>query len=225
MKDDFQLCIIRDYCCEGLGEGVGGAEIEASFTGDKMQAIVTEKENPSNKPDHSTGLEIVNGGGTLNVVGETNIEATGAEDSVGVEVSSSGIKQVISAGQPEDLYIAPEEIVVGQYVDWNGKMTWAVQLTDGSWYSNENSGNRCKLTLGEETKYEKGETNLTLTGDVTADNIGMEIDIAEPQTANILIDGTVEGGDAGIVLTDQTKIDENLTLTVWQVVQTRKPKN
>ena len=118
--------------------------------------------------------------------------------------------------------VVPQEVIDTGIVVTVGSESGKAFKANGQWSFKANTAtdqNIYEATV-EET-FVEGETNLTLTGDVTADNIGMEIDIAEPQTANILIDGTVEGGDAGIVLTDQTKIDENLTLTVWQVVPTK----
>ena len=61
-----------------------------------------------------------------------------------------------------------------------------------------------------------GNTDLTVTGDVSAD-IGVELAIDEVQTANITVDGTVEGETAGIVLSADTKLSDDITMTVWEV--------
>ena len=65
-------------------------------------------------------------------------------------------------------------------------------------------------------EFEKGNSDLTVTGDVSAD-IGVELAIDEVQTANITVDGTVEGETAGIVLSADTKLSDDITMTVWEV--------
>ena len=61
-----------------------------------------------------------------------------------------------------------------------------------------------------------GNTDLTVTGDVSAD-IGVELAIDEVQTANITVDGTIEGETAGILLREDTKLSDDITMTVWEV--------
>jgi hypothetical protein len=61
-----------------------------------------------------------------------------------------------------------------------------------------------------------GNTDLTVTGDVSAD-IGVELTIDEVQTANITVDGTIEGETAGILLREDTKLSDDITMTVWEV--------
>ena len=198
--------------------------LTASINTESVTATVKEPANTDPKNQSKTvGLDLTNHGGTLDVVGETNIVATGADMNTGIQVSSFGSEIKVNKVGTEavDLYVPQEVIDTGIDVTVGSESGKAFK-DNGQWYFKANTAtdqNIYEVTV-EET-FVEGETNLTLTGNVTADNIGIEIDIADPQTANILIDGTVEGGDAGIVLTDQTKIDENLTLTVWQVVPTK----
>ena len=59
------------------------------------------------------------------------------------------------------------------------------------------------------------ETNLTIVGDVTAGQIGM--DLMDVQEANIVVDGTVSGDDAAIVLRGDAEIGDNVQVTVWKI--------
>lgn len=70
---------------------------------------------------------------------------------------------------------------------------------------------------------ESGALEVTVIGDVTAagakENIGIDIKAGEGQKTDILIDGTVSASDAAVVLVSpETQIGENVTLTVWELV-------
>ena len=70
---------------------------------------------------------------------------------------------------------------------------------------------------------EGGTLEVTVSGDITAsgaeENIGIDIQAAAGQKTDILVDGTVTASDAAVVLvTPETQIGENVTLTVWELV-------
>lgn len=69
---------------------------------------------------------------------------------------------------------------------------------------------------------EKSNTTLNITGDVTADQIGLDLSVPDVQTADVIVDGTISAGEAGVVLRDKTKIGENLSLTVWEIVPNKE---
>ncbi len=60
-------------------------------------------------------------------------------------------------------------------------------------------------------------TELTITGDVTSDSYGAAVYATPGTKTDIVIDGTVKGGDAGLVLMNNTELGNGVTLTVWAV--------
>ena len=62
-----------------------------------------------------------------------------------------------------------------------------------------------------------GTTEVTVGGDVTADRYGLYVDLMDDATADIVIDGTLEGRESAVVLVDEAQIGENVTLTVWEI--------
>ena len=67
-----------------------------------------------------------------------------------------------------------------------------------------------------------GTIEATIIGDVTAsgapENIGIQLQCAEGGKTDIIVDGTVSASDAAVVLvTPETQIGENVTLTVWEL--------
>ena len=70
---------------------------------------------------------------------------------------------------------------------------------------------------------ESGTLEVTVIGDITAsgseENIGIDIQAAPGRKTDILVDGTVTASDAAVVLVSpETQIGENVTLTVWELV-------
>ena len=70
---------------------------------------------------------------------------------------------------------------------------------------------------------ESGTFEVTVVGDITAsgaeENIGIDVKAAPGQKTDILVDGTVSASDAAVVLVSpETQIGENVTLTVWELV-------
>ena len=161
--------------------------------------------------EEAIGLELINGGGTFDIIAETNITATGAVNSTGVVVKSDREENNYKIDATEEP-VTLENPQNGDQVMINGKETDTFTSDDKLYAKTEDD----KYQLLTEA-YDKGTTNLSIVGDVTGDQVGMELDIADVQEAEILVDGTVSGGEAGIVLSEQTKVD-NVELTVWQVV-------
>ena len=69
----------------------------------------------------------------------------------------------------------------------------------------------------EEDTREGGTTKVTVVGDVQAEDTAVELELTEAKsTIEVTVDGTVEGKEHAIVLSEDT-IAENLTMTVWEV--------
>ena len=67
-----------------------------------------------------------------------------------------------------------------------------------------------------------GTLEINITGDVTAsgasENIGIQVRTDEGGKTDVIVDGTVAASDAAVVLlTPETQIGENVTLTVWEL--------
>ena len=150
-----------------IGVGLEASEkatVTATITGQTLTAAVVEAQVDTQNANQdagtqteATGLYLENNGAEMNVMVKSDILATGADHSTGVEINNT-------------------------------------------------------------MESENGITNLTITGDVTGDQLGLDLAVSDVQKANIVVDGTVSGGDTGIVLRNETELDDNLTLTVWEVV-------
>lgn len=55
-------------------------------------------------------------------------------------------------------------------------------------------------------------------GGVSSDDVAIAVRLSENQTANILVDGTVEGVNAAVLVNEEAIVGENLTLTVWEIL-------
>ena len=80
---------------------------------------------------------------------------------------------------------------------------------EGGYYYNE-YGNAWKIP-----EVSKGQTKIEVKGDVTGDDIGLEVKTQTP--SDIIIDGTLKGGSNAVVLANETVAD-NMKLTVWEIV-------
>ena len=70
---------------------------------------------------------------------------------------------------------------------------------------------------GETVSDQGGLTFVEVLGDVTADETGIYIDLTnEEAEMKVIVDGTVDGGKHGVLLSEET-ITDDLTLTVWEI--------
>ncbi len=78
--------------------------------------------------------------------------------------------------------------------------------------------NKNKKAVAVRVEEMNGNVNLDVTGDVTADDTGIHLksENAGSGTADILIDGTLSGGNTAVLVDDKVTTD-NLKLTVWEV--------
>ena len=75
-----------------------------------------------------------------------------------------------------------------------------------------------KYILVSDLKVEEPtETSLTVTGDVTSNKYGVAAEAAEEQSADIIVDGTVNGSEGSLVLVNDTQLGKGVTMTVWAV--------
>ena len=79
---------------------------------------------------------------------------------------------------------------------------------EGGYYYDQNG------SMWTENEPESGLTRIEIKGGVEAGGTGLLADNAAP--ADVIIDGTLEGGEHAVVLTSETVAD-NLTLTVWEI--------
>ncbi len=203
------------------------ALITATITGDTIEAVYEkkedmEKEDEAENETRAVGIVVDNIGGDLAVEVTADVKASGADNNIGVLVVAEPdyknhepeyvIDEDADPVQIDDeeisLYGYPETIQIG---DEEVEVFWYKE----DYYKKTEEGYLPVYDIAEYT-YNKGKTDLTITGDVTAD-IGMYVDVPEVQTANITVDGTITGETAGIVLQGDTQLGDNLTMTVWEV--------
>ena len=177
--------------------------------------------------------------GTMNVAVKGNIAVTGADESNGVEVAiapftsynleesemvklprydEEGYEEFWGTLENEgyDLH-HPEDV---QYVtddegDTIGQLVWYTNGETTRCFAYSMDGTFEVLDLKEE--YTENKNTVLVEGDITADTNGIVVDAKKGAKGDLVFDGTVGGQEAGIVLVGETKIDKDLTLTVWKL--------
>lgn len=162
-----------------------------------------------------------NQGGTININVTADVSATGADVNTGVVIGSSPAttEETYSIDKDADpVMINVDDVILHKTVQIGGE--WVkIYKSGGKLYAlNEDDTTYQPVKEEEVEVYDEGNTNVTITGDVTADDIGVAVELPEVQTANITIDGTVSGQTAGIVLKGDTQLSESVTMTVWEVI-------
>lgn len=198
--------------------------LSVSVVGD-LSAKTTEKEfqydwEDTPSPTFASGLQVSNDGGIVNIDITGNIDVNGAGEAAAVSIWSNAggsyslkpVEGAKIAEKKEDDWLS--------YVDEDGIEYYGRVLEDGRQvFYNGTTMQVCEFEPEEYTGGKVNETNLTVTGDVTSNDIGLGIGLVKEQKADVLIDGTLEGKNTSIVLnTRQTIVGENLTLTVWEVI-------
>lgn len=102
----------------------------------------------------------------------------------------------------------------------NGKITASVigNITAAVTHATDDS-----YAVGLVASDQDGSMKVEVTGDITAtgaeNNIGIALSSAEGMDADVIVDGTVSGDTAAVVLVSpETQLGENVTLTVWALV-------
>ena len=193
---------------------IEGEEITATVTG----AVDGERE--------ATGVRIMNGGGSIDAQITANISATGAEINTGLTVGSEATDIVYSipeGAEPADLDLDNMIILegVGEGIKIDGVLypvicveenvqggdIYEYVVMDGEYYPYDAEG-----------VFKKGNTNVTVSGDVQGDQYGLNLLVAKEQTATVIVDGTLSGGTAAVVLNNaDSVIGENVDLVAWQL--------
>ena len=180
--------------------------------------------------------------GSLETAINGDITAEGNENSLGIviynhdggTVDAEFAGSVTSSGTGLKL----EDYDWGSWVDTDKELEMIESEYCMSWTDTDDEGNsipvKCyKHVEGGETYYytdhgdkwivEKtedlkgGESNVTIYGNVTAEVTGLDFNMNnDKSTADIIVDGTVAGGEHAVLLTEETILD-NITLTVWEL--------
>ena len=192
-----------------LEAGDGGTVTFTATNGDITAAA--EEENA-----YVAGLTANNMGGDIEAEVTGDVTASGGEGAVGVLVSSvpAEEKQTIDTeAEPVEINLDEVDYEGSEDIDGDGEYDLIVWVGATKYIKTEDGQ---FLPVLQESTYEKGNTDLTITGDVKGD-IGVELNVNEVQTANITVDGTIEGETAGILLREDTKLSDDITMTVWEV--------
>ena len=189
----------------------GSAEAEATNKAEGGMAEATAVEATASGEDAQVTVTV---SGDISAIAKETDEFAGA--------SANGVRLKATEGGTVTFTAADSNITATAEAAYSGAE--AVKLDNGGGdISAEIVGNVTASgdnynagVVVQSEEFEKGNTDLTVTGDVSAD-IGVELTIDEVQTANITVDGTVEGETAGIVLSADTKLSDDITMTVWEV--------
>ena len=196
------------------------AFMKATITNGTVSAAMKVEDLPFNNDDgqYVSAFTMTNAGGDIEVNAAADFSATGGEHTSGIVVMSEALDgeyeededgTVIAQGEYNLDEVDEDSIFWGGF---NGNEVRIYHI-NGKLYILDDQSNLVPI----KGIYEEGTTKLTVTGDVTADQYGMELGIASEQTAQIIVDGTVSGDDAAIILYDGTVQGENLDLTVWSL--------
>lgn len=191
-------------------EAKDGGTVSFTATNGDITAAA-EEENA-----YVAGLTTNNMGGDIEAEVTGDVTASGGEGAVGVLVSSvqAEEKQTIDTeAEPVEINLDEVDNEGSEDIDGDGEYDLIVCVGATKYIQTEDGR---FLPVLQESNYEKGNTDLTITGDVKGD-IGVELNVNEVQTANITVDGTVEGETAGILLRENTKLSDDITMTVWEV--------
>lgn len=178
-------------------------------------------------PTEATAIRLINAGGVINVQVSGDVKAEGASESTGIKIESLAIESFeidkkVDITRPENVEHwstgigegIPVEVYVTKNPETGEEVYYGFDLITGEAY----------LLRKNEDKY-IGESNITVlasegveTATVSGDQVGLEADLAGDQTAKVIIDGTLSGGDYSVVLKNETSIgEEGLMLTVWEI--------
>ena len=156
---------------------------------------------------------------------ETSITLVGNVMSQG-ENGARGIVLEAVSGAKMDAALSGGNIVVnsagnrehpmGIYVSNTGSEI-SVDMTGSITVTGSNTTTGVMLEANATDKNSPASTTLIVTGDVTADSYGAVMFVGENSEADLVVDGTLEGGEAGLVLQQKTQLSEDVTMTVWKV--------
>jgi len=166
----------------------------------------------------TVGISMTNNGGSINAVVDADVTASGADENTGIILCTNLITDFSTVGEPVDL---GTDITNSQSAYWgdgwleDGEF-FEIWEYNGELYKEAKDGKYQKIAVNQTCP--EGTMDLTVTGDVTADDYGAVLMVGEEQTASIIVDGTLKGDEAAIVInSDDTVIGENVDLTVWKL--------
>lgn len=200
----------------GMDLQVGdGGKMTAKMIGDSVTArIEGEAENTQ-----TTAVQLHNGGGDLTAVIGADVVAEGATRNVGLSVSSDGDMEYLV--QEDEDGVADD----GEFYSWDHAVIDGKEqdvyfhATDENMDQNYILGDDGEYhPVDGEMVYSEGSTKVTVVGDVKSENIGLELNVAKEQTAEVIVDGTVTAPEPVILYGDDTQVGENVKLTVWEIV-------
>ena len=215
-----------------VGEGIyaeGGKDANGLYvnvSGEKTEANVTIE----------NGGIVADGGKDATAI-ETRIDGGSIDISVTGDVTSSGdglvIKSQRALGREETERVKidrkfdpnPEEIIEGGFrteKDKDGNLitvrTYKHVEGDRVYYY-DNLGNAWEEVLTEKGKEVEDTTKIEITGDVTAEEGAIVLDVPyEKSKVDVIVDGTVSGELASVLLDERTDTS-NVTLTVWAITE------
>lgn len=188
-------------------------DISALFAGD-----VTAKGEKSTGDwfTGSTGMYVNNRGGTIEATVIGDVSATGADVNRGIVIEAEDLTEYEIDKELVELDV---DLTGSQQYDHDDVLTeegiTEVFIYNGQLYRAAGDGKYQKVN--EKKNDTKSTTSLTVIGDVSGD-YGAEIKVTDNQTATLVVDGTLSGKEAAVILDgEETVIGENVDLAVWKL--------
>ena len=212
-----------------VGEGVEGRVETFADSGSLTMTIVDGGITAESDGEYTPGLWMTTVEGTQEISITGNVTVTG-ENSAGVQVDSLQPK-ILTLGEDSidgyyegdmtDLHYEPSIEGIDEY--GAEVYVYSIGTGDEKQYYIRYAGASIPTIyhvvpdLKPEPVEAESDTSLSITGDVTADTYGAVINAEEGAKADIVIDGTVKGGEGSLVLVNDTELGNGVTLTVWAV--------
>ena len=195
--------VTGDINATGTGEAIG---IDV-YANEGSEVTVTQKGDITVKgTEEATAIQATNDGGTI------DIDITGDVASNHIGLSLVDAHHYKSTGKYEgEITVDPDEYdkETGYYYHYDGEKRIA--------YLVNSEGKAYYAQVEEDKDHDPGTTAVTITGDVTATETGAVIDLTNDKSKiDLIVDGTLSGETQSVLVSENT-IDENLTLTVWEI--------
>lgn len=171
----------------------------------------------------ATALDVLNNGGTINAQITGNL--TSSEDGISIDDASAEWGDVDPSALEEydnvTMTVNEEELLTVR-IGENGEVQKTYVHADGDTLVYYDENGKVIDVKKKEKKEGSSDTRIEVTGNVTAPETGVFLNVINDKAkVDVIVDGTVNGESQSVLLARDT-VTDNLTLTVWEVKPNEK---
>lgn len=171
----------------------------------------------------ATALDVLNNGGTINAQITGNL--TSSEDGISIDDASAEWGDVDPSALEEydnvTMTVNEEELLTVR-IGENGEVQKTYVHVDGDTLVYYDENGKVIDVKKKEKKEGSSDTRIEVTGNVTAPETGVFLNVINDKAkVDVIVDGTVNGESQSVLLARDT-VTDNLTLTVWEVKPNEK---